>query len=328
MKKLVLLMLFLSFTTIAQVSSVAGDFKVIAIGTNGIGDYTKNLILIHEIFNGALLDMNNAVGTITAYRGNSGAWNRINVLEIKSSSSYNGTAAAITAFDNNASWGLKTCIYNGKKYLALDVPYSASFHNWGYQFSGWTKSTAENMISVNYEINGVAVNTNILSNITDFKATMEETHLVSNFIIIGDKVGIGTTLPDEKLTVKGKIHTQEVKVDMAGPLVPDYVFANEYKLQSLKEVETFIKQNKHLPEIPSAKEIETNGLYLAEMNMKLLQKIEELTLYVIEQEKKMQNLQDLIEKNNKTVDLQNKILQDQQKSIETMVKRLNRLEKK
>lgn len=104
------------------------------------------------------------------------------------------------------------------------------------------------------------------------------------------KVGIGTTVPDEKLTVKGKIHTQEVKVDMAGPLVPDYVFANEYKLQSLQQVEAFIKQNKHLPEIPSAKEIEKNGLMLAEMNMKLLQKIEELTLYLIQQQTEIEEL--------------------------------------
>lgn len=72
-------------------------------------------------------------------------------------------------------------------------------------------------------------------------------------------VGIGTTTPDEKLTVKGKIHTQEVRVDMAGPLVPDYVFGEDYNLKSLQEVENYIKENKHLPEIPSAQEIEKNG---------------------------------------------------------------------
>lgn len=102
-------------------------------------------------------------------------------------------------------------------------------------------------------------------------------------------VGIGTAIPDEKLTVKGKIHTQEVRVDMAGPLVPDYVFENDYKLKSLQEVEDFIKENKHLPEIPSAQEIEKNGLMLAEMNMHLLKKIEELTLYCIDQNKKIEN---------------------------------------
>jgi hypothetical protein len=103
-------------------------------------------------------------------------------------------------------------------------------------------------------------------------------------------VGIGTISPDEKLTVKGKIHTQEVRVDMNGPLVPDYVFAEDYKLKTLKEVEDYVKVNSHLPEIPSAKEIEKNGLMLAEMNMALLKKIEEMTLYMIDFEKELKIL--------------------------------------
>lgn len=120
-----------------------------------------------------------------------------------------------------------------------------------------------------------------------FKTTIEEyatttgTYQNRNAYFAAN-VGIGTTAPDEKLTVKGKIHTQEVRVDMSGPLVPDYVFAEDYKLKSLQEVEDYIKENKHLPEIPSAQEIEKNGLMLAEMNMILLKKVEELTLYVIE----------------------------------------------
>jgi len=103
-------------------------------------------------------------------------------------------------------------------------------------------------------------------------------------------VGIGTINPDEKLTVKGKIHTQEVRVDMAGPLVPDYVFEEDYKLKSLQEIESYIKENKHLPEIPSAKEIEKNGLMLAEMNMALLKKMEEMTLHMIEMKKEIEQL--------------------------------------
>ena len=102
-------------------------------------------------------------------------------------------------------------------------------------------------------------------------------------------VGIGTTKPDSKLTVAGNIHAQEVKVTISAGLVPDYVFANDYKLKSLQEVEEYIKQNSHLPEIPSATEIEKNGLMLAEMNLSVLKKIEEMTLYMIEQNKKIEN---------------------------------------
>jgi hypothetical protein len=155
-------------------------------------------------------------------------------------------------------------MYNGKKYLAVDVPYSAAYHDRGFVFAGWTTSTGDNMKSIAYEVNGQPVNTTVLSNIQNYMASMDETHQVNNLLIIGNRVGIGTMTPDEKLTVKGKIHTQEVRVYMSGPLVPDYVFANDYQLKSLAEVEEYIKENSHLPEIPSAQEIEKNGLMLAE----------------------------------------------------------------
>lgn len=116
-------------------------------------------------------------------------------------------------------------------------------------------------------------------------------------------IGIGTSGPDEKLTVKGKIHTQEVRVDMSGPLVPDYVFANDYKLRSLQEVETYVNQNSHLPEIPSAKEFEKNGIQLAEMNMALLKKVEELTLYAIEQQKNTEELTKIIEEQSRRLEV-------------------------
>jgi hypothetical protein len=109
-------------------------------------------------------------------------------------------------------------------------------------------------------------------------------------------IGIGTATPDEKLTVKGKIHTNEVRVDVLAPIVPDYVFEADYKLKNLSEVAAFIQENKHLPEVPSAKEMEQNGLMLAEMNLKLLKKIEELTLYAIEQNKEIKALQERLAK--------------------------------
>ena len=98
-------------------------------------------------------------------------------------------------------------------------------------------------------------------------------------------VGIGTTNPDALLAVKGTIHAQEVKVDLSVP-GPDYVFEPTYDLKPLAEIETYIKENKHLPEVPSAKEMEKNGVQLGEMNMLLLKKVEELTLYVIELKKR------------------------------------------
>jgi len=103
-------------------------------------------------------------------------------------------------------------------------------------------------------------------------------------------VGIGTENPDAKLAVNGSIHSKEVKVDLNVP-APDYVFANNYPLKTLDEVENYIKENSHLPEIPSAKEFEQNGINVSEMNMALLKKLEEMTLYMIEMKKDIATLQ-------------------------------------
>nr|WP_199157665.1 hypothetical protein [Pedobacter sp. ASV2] len=108
------------------------------------------------------------------------------------------------------------------------------------------------------------------------------------FMDLNGRVGIGTTTPDEKLAVNGKIHTQEVRVDLKG--WPDYVFEPGYKVGTLEELERYINANKHLPEMPSAKEVEANGIELGEMNKLLLKKVEELTLHMIEQQKEMMNL--------------------------------------
>jgi hypothetical protein len=102
-------------------------------------------------------------------------------------------------------------------------------------------------------------------------------------------VCIGTTTPDSKLTVSGKIHSREVKVTVdAGA---DFVFEKNYALKPLAEVEQYITENKHLPEIASAAEMKKSGLELGEMNIKLLQKVEELTLYLIKQDKRIQELE-------------------------------------
>lgn len=119
------------------------------------------------------------------------------------------------------------------------------------------------------------------------------------------KVGIGIENPDSKLTVNGKIHCKEVLVDLDFP-APDYVFQkyytgfstlnNTYTMPTLEEVEEFTKKNHHLPEVPSAEEIQKEGLELKEMTKLLLQKIEELTLYTIEQEKRIKALEGKLKK--------------------------------
>lgn len=163
-----------SFLLKAQITNIApGEYKNIDLGGNGYGDYTRTLILLHETYNynGVTIGINYAIGTITALRGSTAAWNRLNVVNINTSSSYNGVSASITSFDNNnPGWKLKTCVYAGKRYLALEILHDAAFHGHGYKFTGWTLSTGENMKAVSFEHEGQPVNQDILTNIQDFNS--------------------------------------------------------------------------------------------------------------------------------------------------------------
>lgn len=105
-------------------------------------------------------------------------------------------------------------------------------------------------------------------------------------------VGIGTLTPAYKLDVVGTIRAQELIVETTGA---DFVFADDYQLRPLSEVKAFIEENKHLPEIKSAQEMQQNGVGVNELQTQLLQKIEELTLYLIQQEQTIQELRQKVE---------------------------------
>lgn len=134
---------------------------------------------------------------------------------------------------------------------------------------------------------------------------------------LGD-IGIGTlNMSDSsgsyKLSVNGKVRASEVKVYTGWA---DFVFKKEYDLPTLEEVEKHIKAKGHLQDIPNAKEVKENGVFLGEMNSKLLQKIEELTLYTIQQEKRINSLES---KNVK--------LEEEKEELKSISTRLSRLEK-
>ncbi|CAL2093967.1 shufflon system plasmid conjugative transfer pilus tip adhesin PilV [Tenacibaculum sp. 190524A05c] len=127
-------------------------------------------------------------------------------------------------------------------------------------------------------------------------------------------VGIGTLNPDAKLAVKGKIHAEEIKIDLSVP-APDYVFLENYDLKTIEEVDTYIKEKGHLPNIPSAKVMEKNGVELGLMNMKLLEKIEELTLYTIDQNQQIKSTTKQLQKLEK----ENKELEDRLTKLEALL---------
>ncbi len=137
-------------------------------------------------------------------------------------------------------------------------------------------------------------------NPTDQAWTLQENNLYATSS--DTNVGIGTTNPGTwKLAVNGKIRAKEIKVETGWA---DFVFYDTYKLPTLLEVEQHINQKGHLKDIPSAKEVEENGIFLGQMDAKLLQKIEELTLYTIDQDKKIKKLESL---NKQLLELQSRL---------------------
>ncbi|SEL95774.1 hypothetical protein [Parapedobacter koreensis] len=275
----------------AQSTMTHSFYKAVTINMDVNTAYSKTLILLHEIYDGTnTLPTNYAVGTIMAVRGTTGADHRLNVVNIHSGSGYRSIRAFITSNNDMATdWKLKTCTYNGKRYMALDVPYKNQQHKEGYHFAGWVRSSGENLKTVTYEINGVPQNQNVLSNVQDFSPNMIARHQVSQLTITGN-VGIGTSSPAERLSVNGNIRAKEVKVEMAN--WPDYVFKEGYVLPSLVEVDKYIQSHGHLPGIPTTQEAEANGIELGEINRKLLEKVEELTLHLIEKDRENTLLQD------------------------------------
>lgn len=117
-------------------------------------------------------------------------------------------------------------------------------------------------------------------------------------ILANGNIGIGTTAPTYKLSVNGNIRSKEVVVETGWA---DYVFSEEYQLLPLDEVKQFIDRHKHLPNIPSAKEIEKNGLYVGDVQKRMMEKIEELTLYLLDANTRIKQLQEELGKLKKDI---------------------------
>lgn len=173
---------------------------------------------------------------------------------------------------------------------------------------------------------GVGLNQNILQRASALGYNAKVS--VNDGLVLGDtslvKVGIGLSNPRYRLDVKGvfnmriaynnpafKINDQNfLELDDKGQFIlnpfrmkytnenqwADKVFEKNYQLMSLKEVAKYVEQNKHLPNVPSAEEVVKNGVAMDEMVAKLLEKVEELTLYTIQQQKEIDELKKKLEK--------------------------------
>lgn len=204
---------------------------------------------------------------------------------------------------NNTS--LMRIMSDGKFGLGVSTP-SAQLHTSGtVRFAGLSNDNTQSRIIVSdangnlsYRDASTVGGSGSISGTNNYLAKYSGTTAIGNSIVYdnGTSVGIGTTNvtePGFKLYVESGIRTRKVKVDQS--TWADYVFEPGYHLPSLQEVEAFIQKHKHLPDVPSAATVEREGLDLGDNQAVLLKKIEELTLYLIEQDKALKQKQEKIE---------------------------------
>lgn len=130
----------------------------------------------------------------------------------------------------------------------------------------------------------------------DFTISPSNGNSNSRLVLNGNQVTIGQVTPADgyKLSIGGKAVCEELKVQLQGNW-PDYVFATDYKLKTFDELRSFIADNKRLPNIPASSELEKTGIEVGEMQRKMMEKIEELTLYILQLEKEVNHLKKLSE---------------------------------
>jgi len=209
-----------------------------------------------------------------------------------------GASAQTNTFPSSGSVGIGTTTPNRKLQVNSDNPGSGITDWIAGNFGGTSGNRV--VIGLLYGVATIGTHNNSLSAWDNLALNPD-----------GGNVGIGTSFPAEKLSVNGNIRAKEVKVETAN--WPDYVFETGYKLPTLKETENYIRKNGHLPEIPTAIQAAKEGINIGEINAKLLKKIEELTLHLIEKDKELQSA-------NKRIDLQ-------QQQLTGVISKVAKLEK-
>lgn len=263
---------------IVSVSSITGATYYLNQSSGSFGvtgsSYVNSMSETWEITTGTndLITLSYTINTEANY-------DFVYIYDINSS----GTATLLTAsgLSGTLSGTITTTSYTGKARVVFTSDGSVSNANglngFAISFYGASSSGGSSSVTGSGTTNSLAKWSGLSS-------------LTTSTIYDNGNVGIGTVNPAYKLDVLGTIRAREVLVNLSG--VPDYVFDESYVLPKLEQVQDFIQANKHLPEIPSAAEIEKHGVSVNDMQIKLLKKIEELTLYSIQQQKEIDALQE------------------------------------
>lgn len=173
--------------------------------------------------------------------------------------------------------------------LHVGVANTTSWNTVGLQINSWSRPNLNgNIMAIFDEPNTFPAGTQTLLFAVDKTQT-----IIPNRLRIGATAANGA-YASYKLSVDGDMIAKRCVIQVSN--WADYVFENNYALPALSELELYVAKNKHLPGVPSATEVQENGVEMGEMNKVLLQKVEELTLYIIEQNKKIERLEEKIDK--------------------------------
>lgn len=248
-------------------------------GNSGISE-TENFIGTTDV-KGLLMKTNNTDRMFITSEGNVGIGTNNPKLKLQ----VNGGISVYSPNGNNTG---NTSLFFGQEQSTLQSP-ATEYGEWGIQYmNGIQKETGGNGWG------GL-----------NFWRPFGCTGTTGNYFLFlqdNGSIGIGTGNPNPnyKLDVAGRLRANEIVVNTTGA---DFVFDNNYQLMSLNELEKNIKENKHLPGIPSADEMQDKGMSIGETSTIFLQKIEELTLYLIEQNKLLEAQQQQINELEKKISL-------------------------
>ncbi len=222
-----------------------------------------------------------------------GIENPTNQLDVNGTIGCIGSNTGIAIQNGNVPFVFSYVASSGNFDVGIDPPpvdsmrYPLKIHSWGISVKSILESSTIKIKNFNLDTNAgtgsVLMSRDLYGNGIWTRPDV--------FSITEDRVGIGevNTFSDYRLAVNGKILCTELKVKLRSQW-PDDVFSPDYKMPSIGALDNYVRKNRHLPDVPTAKEVEKDGINIGEMNAILLKKVEELTLYIIAMQKEVEQL--------------------------------------
>lgn len=278
-------------------NAAIGD-RALFSNENGLNNTAINSMALFSNISGS---QNTAIGVVSLYSNQTGGSNTaIGNASLFNNKSSRNVAVGVNVLLNNTIGSQNTAVGTWAMQNNLSGSYNAAYghnalianasgnNNVAIGDSAGYQSLGSGNIYLGKRAGYNEISDNKIYIANDSNKTILYGDLATGQILLGNSEPTGYIFKGTRsLNVLGGILTDSLRVALSSSWA-DYVFSNQYNLMSLKELEEFIKINKHLPNIPSDAEVKANGVEVATTQIKLLEKIEELTLYILQQQKEIE----------------------------------------